>query len=96
MFRNRKLEAALSQCQAERDDARAVLTALDRSLAIIEFTPDGTILSANEGFCALMGYTLAQLQGQHHRILCTADYTASPEYDQFWVKLRAGNISGTR
>ncbi len=90
MFRNRKLEAALSQCQAERDDARAVLTALDRSLAIIEFTPDGTILSANEGFCALMGYTLAQLQGQHHRILCTADYTASPEYDQFWVKLRAG------
>ena len=90
MFRNRKLEAALTQCQNERDDARAVLAALNRSLAIIEFTPDGTILSANDSFCALMGYSLTQLQGQHHRILCTADYTATPAYDQFWTKLRAG------
>ncbi len=90
MFRNRKLEAALTQCQTERDDARAVLAALNRSLAIIEFTPDGTILSANDSFCALMGYSLTQLQGQHHRILCTADYTATPAYDQFWTKLRAG------
>jgi hypothetical protein len=35
-----------------------VLKALDRSLAIIEFDPNGTILSANENFCNAMSYSL--------------------------------------
>ena len=46
------------------DEARAQINALDRSLAIIEFSMDGTILHANENFLKAMGYTLDELKGQ--------------------------------
>ena len=75
---------------------RQKLTALDRSLAIIEFTPDGTILRANENFCKTLGYEGENLAGRHHRIFATADYARSPEYQEFWRKLNGGAFdSGT-
>ncbi len=45
------------------DDARAKLSALEQSQAIIEFEPDGTILTANANFLAAMGYTLPRYAG---------------------------------
>ena len=40
----------------------------------------------------LMGYSLAQLVGHHHRMLCDPEYAASPEYERFWAVLRAGEF----
>jgi len=42
------------------------LAALSRSQAMIEFTPDGVILDANENFLAATGYSLEEIVGQHH------------------------------
>lgn len=47
-----------------------ILSALDLSMAIIEFKPDGTIVKANKNFCDLMGYseeikTLITASGTH-------------------------------
>jgi methyl-accepting chemotaxis protein len=39
-----------------------------------------------------MGYNLPQLVGQHHRILCDAEYAASPRYKQFWELLLQGSF----
>ncbi|UQU65447.1 PAS domain S-box protein [Couchioplanes caeruleus] len=64
--------------------------AIDRSQAVIEFDLDGTILSANENFLELVGYSLSDLVGQHHRMLCEDRYADSPEYEQFWERLRTG------
>ena len=63
-----------------------------RSQAVIEFDTDGTITWANSPFLALMGYSLAQLVGRHHRMLCDPDYAASPEYARFWDMLRRGEF----
>ena len=60
--------------------------------AIIEFTPDGTILDANENFCAAAGYSLEEIKGKHHRIFCDPEYTRSPEYQAFWENLRNGEF----
>ncbi|MCJ2051158.1 PAS domain-containing protein, partial [Methylobacterium sp. J-070] len=46
-------------------DQAAKLDVLDRSQAVIEFAPDGTILTANANFLTAMGYTLPEVQGQH-------------------------------
>ena len=75
--------------------AKATLGALDRSLAIIEFTPDGTILSANENFCKAVGYSLAEIKGQHHRMFVEPSYASSPDYAAFWDKLGRG-VSDTQ
>ncbi|MFW7269541.1 methyl-accepting chemotaxis protein [Gluconacetobacter sp. Hr-1-5] len=73
-------------------DARATLSALDRSLAIIEFDLAGRILTANENFCKALGYRLDEIQGRHHSIFVDPDYAGSREYTAFWDKLRRGEF----
>lgn len=70
--------------------AAAQMAALGRSVALIEFTPDGRILWANENFCRVLGYSLAEMQGKHHRIFVDPAYGESQEYRGFWDKLGRG------
>ena len=70
--------------------------ALQRSTAVIEFHPDGTIITANQPFQAGMGYSLEQIQGQHHRMFCTPAEAASSQYEQFWQQLRDGQFKTGR
>jgi methyl-accepting chemotaxis protein len=72
--------------------AQAVLDALSRSVAIIEFDPSGVILTANENFCQAMGYSLAEIKGQHHRMFVDPAYARGVEYAAFWTKLGRGEF----
>ena len=69
-----------------------ILSALDRSQAIIEFKVDGTILTANKNFLDTMGYSLDEVQGKHHSMFATPEFAASQEYKDFWEKLGQGEI----
>ncbi|MCQ8782267.1 methyl-accepting chemotaxis protein [Mangrovibrevibacter kandeliae] len=73
-------------------DHRAVLKALSRSLATIEFDLDGKILSANENFCRAMGYQAGEIVGRHHSMFVAPDYAASEDYRAFWAKLKRGEF----
>lgn len=83
-------EMQLKACQQECNGLNDVLTALSKSVANIEFTPDGKILTANDNFLAVMGYSLEQIVGQHHKIFCNAETINSPDYNAFWKKLASG------
>lgn len=69
----------------------AVLAALERSLAMIEFDSQGTVLWVNENFAEAMGYRVEELQNTHHSQFCPPSFVQSPEYDAFWRNLRSGN-----
>ncbi len=71
-------------------DATAVLAALDKSQATIEFKPDGTILDANANFLAAMGYTRAEIVGKHHAMFMPPDERDTPAYRDFWADLARG------
>ncbi|MCJ2118746.1 PAS domain-containing methyl-accepting chemotaxis protein [Methylobacterium sp. J-001] len=73
-------------------DLAAKLDALDRSQAVIEFQPDGTILTANANFLTAMGYILAEVRGQHHAMFVEAAHRDSAEYRAFWDALRQGSF----
>jgi PAS domain S-box-containing protein len=73
-------------------DYDALLSALHRSQAAIEFTPDGTILRANANFCAATGYAEEEIVGRHHRIFMHPDDAADPSYAALWESLRAGRF----
>ncbi len=74
----------------------ARLEALGKTLAVVEFLPDGTILSANPTFLAAMGYRLDELRGRHHSVFLEDQATRSPDYEVFWRALRRGEAaSGT-
>lgn len=74
------------------NDLEAKVAALDRSQAVIEFHPDGTILQANNNFLSALGYSLDELKGQHHRIFCEPAYASSVQYAHFWQKLNRGEF----
>ncbi len=71
-------------------DYEGKMTAIGRSQAIIEFSPDGTVLTANGNFLSAMGYRLDEIQGQHHRMFADDAYARSGEYEAFWNALRRG------
>lgn len=73
-------------------DYQGQIKAINRSQAVISFTPDGTILDANANFLGAVGYTLQEIQGQHHRMFVSRDYANSAEYREFWEKLAAGHF----
>ena len=77
-------------------EAAAVLAALDKSLATIEFQPDGTIIRANQNFLEAMGYRLEEIKGQHHAMFCEKDYSQSADYRKFWQDLRQGEFQAAQ
>ncbi|MCP1651317.1 methyl-accepting chemotaxis protein [Pseudomonas nitroreducens] len=69
-----------------------LIEALQRSTAVIEFNLQGEVLAANDRFLNAMGYSLAQIQGKHHRMFCEPGEYNSSQYEAFWAKLRRGEF----
>ena len=67
-----------------------IVAAIERTMPVIEFSPDGTILRANDHFLASVGYSLADIQGKHHRLFMKPDEATTPQYQQFWASLASG------
>ncbi|MEZ5391806.1 MAG: methyl-accepting chemotaxis protein [Bryobacterales bacterium] len=82
--------AAVAEPPSGRYDQQSQIDALMRSQAVIEFDLDGTILTANDNFLDAIGYTLAEIRGKHHRILCDKTYVDTPAYADFWRALASG------
>ena len=73
-------------------DYAARNVAIDRSQAVIEFSLDGNVLTANANFLKAMGYTLDEIQGRHHRMFVEPEYAVSTAYSAFWASLRLGEF----
>ncbi len=87
---------ALHDLQQTINEQACLLAAIDRSMAVIEFDLNGTVLRANDNFLKTMGYRQEQVLGQPHRMFCPPDYARSAEYSQLWSRLKAGQFeSGT-
>ncbi|MEW6598696.1 MAG: PAS domain-containing methyl-accepting chemotaxis protein [Pseudomonadota bacterium] len=72
--------------------ADRVLQALNRSLAIIEFDPRGEVLTANANFLRVMGFSLDEIKGRHHRQFVDPAYAQSADYQAFWDRLGRGEF----
>jgi len=74
----------------EVQELEAVIAAVSRAQAMIEFKLDGTILTANQNFLQAMGYQLDEIKGLHHSMFVDLAYARSAEYRDFWAKLNRG------
>ena len=83
-------KAELGKIKALADTAQYLIRSIRNSVATIQFTPNGEIIDANELFCNAVGYSLNQIQGQHHRMFCSSSYAKSQDYTKFWQQLRDG------
>lgn len=73
-------------------DQQGQMVAISRSSAVIEFTLDGTIVTANNNFLAALGYDLKEIQGKHHSMFVTPEFRNSTEYQSFWQRLKNGEF----
>lgn len=93
---NSTIKKELAVSQRRLADSEATLAALGGSMALIEFQPDGTILSANRNFLKVMGYSVEEIQSRHHRLFCTPKYANSAAYQSFWSRLGNGEFINDR
>ena len=78
--------------RGENNELAQKYEAINKSMAVIEFLPDGTILEANENFLGAMGYSLEEIAGQHHSMFAPPGLADSAEYKEFWDILRSGKF----
>ncbi len=71
-------------------DLQSQMAAIHNTQAVIEFTVDGVIVSANEIFLKTLGYSKEEIVGKHHRMFVESQAAKSAEYTQFWQNLRNG------
>ncbi|BCQ42427.1 methyl-accepting chemotaxis protein (plasmid) [Erwinia rhapontici] len=80
----------LNELLSRRAKSRSTLASLSNAIAMIEFTPQGNVITANDLFLEKMGYSYDEVAGAHHRIFCAQSTLTSPDYDRFWKRLAAG------
>ncbi|WP_286270184.1 methyl-accepting chemotaxis protein [Thalassotalea hakodatensis] len=88
MFNKKNKE--IEQLKQELAKAKSVISAINDSVANIEFTPDGIVLDANNIFLDVIGYNKQEVIGQHHQMFCQPNYVSSSDYQQFWTQLKKG------
>ena len=75
----------------ENAEQSSMVAAIERSMAVIEFRPDGTIIRANAIFLQVMGYRLEEVMDKHHRMFVDKEEADHPSYTIFWARLAAGD-----
>ncbi|QUM89379.1 PAS domain-containing methyl-accepting chemotaxis protein [Moritella sp. 36] len=91
MFFKRKPPAVLQPTYNDN-----IVDSINNSVAAIEFDKKGNIKTASPLFLKALGYSLHEIEGEHHRIFCSQEFTHSHEYSNFWNDLSAGKaLSGT-
>ncbi len=87
-----KFASDITEAKRRDIDFAGKVNAISRAQAVIEFTPDGIVLTANDNFLNAVGYTLPEIAGRHHSQFCGKEQTQSPDYARFWESLRRGEF----
>jgi len=90
LFKVVKYATDITERKLRNADYEGQIEGIRDSQAVIEFNMDGSIITANDNFLNVVGYTLEEVKGQHHSIFVEPDYKNSPEYKQFWEALNRG------
>lgn len=87
-----KVASDITKQKKKSSEHLSQVEAINRSNAVIFFRPDGSIMKANENFLRALGYSMAELEGKHHRIFVAPEQADSPDYANFWAKLANGEF----
>jgi methyl-accepting chemotaxis protein len=71
-------------------DYEGQLQAIDKVQGVVECTPTGDIVSANEIFLKLLGYSLEEIKGKHYSMFVDNEVRNSASFQAFWPALQRG------
>ncbi|WP_024604691.1 PAS domain-containing methyl-accepting chemotaxis protein [Pseudoalteromonas sp. TAE79] len=90
MFGISQKNTKIEELELQLIQKQSILSAINKHVAYIEFSPEGIILDANKLFLETIGYSKEQIVGEHHRVFCEPEYANSKVYSQFWQNLQQG------
>lgn len=85
-----KVRETQRQLLQKKTEYNAILRAIKRSNAVVEFSPEGVIRTANDNFLNLIGYSREELIGKQHSLLL--DEHQKMKSAEFWSSLKKGNF----
>jgi methyl-accepting chemotaxis protein len=88
-----KYATDITQDKLKNADFSGQIAAIGKVMGVIEFDLQGNILSANDNFSAVTGYSTQEIVGNHHSMFVTPEHKGSNEYRQFWENLAQGIAS---
>jgi methyl-accepting chemotaxis protein len=91
-----KFATDITEQKLKNADYEGQLAAISKVQAVIEFTLDGKILTANDNFLNTLGYSINEVRGQHHSMFVDPVYRSSPEYREFWARLARGEYDANQ
>jgi methyl-accepting chemotaxis protein len=91
-----KFATDITEQKLKNADYEGQLAAISKVQAVIEFTLDGKILTANDNFLNTLGYSINEVRGQHHSMFVDPVYRSSPEYREFWARLGRGEYDSNQ
>lgn len=89
-FKVVKYASDVTKAKLQNADFEGQIQAINKAQAVIQFDLEGKILAANDAFLRVMGYSLDEVQGRHHRMFVDNAEAQSEEYAQFWQNLKQG------
>ncbi len=89
-----KIASVITKQFIEAEREKDISTALNKVFAVIEFTTDGTVISANKNFLQTLDYSSTDTVGKHHRMFCDAAFYQ--EFPTFWQDLASGKANSGR
>jgi methyl-accepting chemotaxis protein len=91
-YRVIKFATDITDAKLRNADFEGQLNAVGKAQAVIQFNMDGSIITANDNFLKVLGYSLDEIKGRHHRMFADAAYAQGAEYRAFWEKLNRGEF----
>ena len=71
-------------------ELESLYAAINKSQAVIEMGMDGTVLTANDSYLKMFGYSLAEVQGKLYTLFLDPADREGAEYRALWAHLHAG------
>ncbi|MFL5194064.1 MAG: PAS domain S-box protein [Microvirga sp.] len=95
-FKIVKFATDITTQMEEQAELKGQVEAIGKSQAVISFDLDGNILDANANFLAAVGYSLPEIRGKHHSMFVEPGMRTSPEYLEFWRRLKKGEFQAAQ
>lgn len=87
-----ELQTTQEEAARKSKELEATVEAIDESLGFLELDKNGKVIIINQFLIDLLKIDENKLYGKHHRNLLNPEEATSKNYNDFWEKLRIGEI----
>jgi PAS domain S-box-containing protein len=85
-----EMNATQEEMQQREVERIGIFTAINNTLATVEFSMEGRVITANDIFLKMMNYTLEEIENKTDRIFTDKSNEPIELYNKFWQELRQG------